>query len=100
MLTGTSIGLAHSQRRHALAIQTIMRSRAMTQSTKEFFNEPPTMTIPQVAAALQCCDRHIFDLRQQNRMPQPTTVGKKKGVRWSRQVIEEWIESGCPALAV
>lgn len=72
----------------------------MNQTMKDPSSEASTMTIPQVAAALQCTDRHIFNLRKQARMPLPTALGKKKGVRWSRRVIEEWIAGGCPAIAV
>jgi excisionase family DNA binding protein len=63
-------------------------------------DEPITMTIQEVAAALQCSDRHITNLRHQRRIPPPIITGKRKGVRWPRKQILEWIEAGCPALAV
>lgn len=59
-----------------------------------------TMTSQEVASALQCSDRHIFNMRCSGRIPQPIKTGIKKGVRWSRRVIEEWIDAGCPAIAV
>jgi predicted DNA-binding transcriptional regulator AlpA len=72
----------------------------MLTQKKELDGQPFTMTIQQVAEALQCSDRHIFDLRKEEKIPKPTTLGKKKGVRWSRRVIEEWIDAGCFALSV
>jgi predicted DNA-binding transcriptional regulator AlpA len=72
----------------------------MNKSKQDAIKKTLTMSIPEVAEALQCSDRHIFDMRKEQRMPQPATVGKRKGVRWSRRVIEEWIDAGCPALAV
>ena len=55
----------------------------MTNNKRAATEKPPTMTIPDVAAALQCSERHVFDLRKQKRIPEPTVVGKKKGVRCS-----------------
>jgi predicted DNA-binding transcriptional regulator AlpA len=76
------------------------RKIVMSQSMRDASKVALTMDIPEVAEALRCTDRHIYDLRKQKRMPLPTTVGVKKCVRWSRRVIEEWIDAGCPALAV
>jgi predicted DNA-binding transcriptional regulator AlpA len=75
-------------------------NRQLKQTTNEVSDEPLTMTIKDVAKALQCSNRHITNLRKQNRIPQPARLGKRKGIRWPRQVIEDWIAAGCPALAV
>ncbi len=72
----------------------------MNESKHDSIDEALTMTIRDVADALQCSDRHIFNMRKEGRMPLPAKTGKKKGVRWPRRVIEEWIDDGCPALAV
>jgi predicted DNA-binding transcriptional regulator AlpA len=72
----------------------------MTTPKQDAISKSLTMTIPEVADALQCSDRHLFDMRMDGRIPLPSKTGKRKGVRWSRRVIEEWIDAGCPALAV
>jgi predicted DNA-binding transcriptional regulator AlpA len=74
--------------------------REQSMPTNDAISEALMMTIQDVANALQCSDRHVTDLRKENRIPQPVILGKRKGVRWPRHVIEEWIASGCPALAV
>jgi predicted DNA-binding transcriptional regulator AlpA len=56
------------------------------------------MTIRDVANAMQCSDRHITNLRNEGRIPQPVKLGTS--VRWPRRVIEDWINANCPALAV
>jgi predicted DNA-binding transcriptional regulator AlpA len=71
----------------------------MNEAAQDVFDTASMLTIQDVAKALQCSDRHITTLRKEKRMPQPVKVGKRKGVRWSRRVIEEWIEAGCPAIA-
>jgi len=72
----------------------------MTITKQDAIHQSLTMTIPEVADALQCSDRHIFNMRRDGRIPVPSKTGKIKGVRWSRRVIEDWIDAGCPALAV
>jgi predicted DNA-binding transcriptional regulator AlpA len=62
-------------------------------------NEQLMMTKREVAKELKCCDRHVDNLRKENRIPQPVELGKRC-VRWPRRQIEQWIEAGCPALAV
>ena len=57
------------------------------------------LTIPDVMQILSCSDRHITNLRKENRMPQPVKLGTL--VRWPRKSFMEWVNSGCPpALAV
>ena len=56
------------------------------------------MTIPDVADRLKCSERHLTNLRKRNEMPQPVKLGAL--VRWPRAQIEEWIDAGCPAIAV
>lgn len=75
-------------------------SRELSKPTNDAINEALLMTIQDVAKALQCSDRHITNLRKEQRMPQPVKVGKRTGVRWPRHVIEDWIAAGCPTLAV
>ncbi len=48
-----------------------------------------------VAAFLRCSPRHVTRLAEAGRIPQPVRLGML--VRWSRAVIERWIEEGCPA---
>ena len=72
----------------------------MKESKHDSFDEALTMTIRDVADALKCTDRHIYNMRKEGRTPLPFITGKAKGVRWSRKVIEEWINAGCPAIAV
>jgi excisionase family DNA binding protein len=71
----------------------------MIRQMNDTSNETLMMTIPQVAEALQCSDRHIANLRKRGQIPQPATVGMRN-VRWLRRQILEWIENGCPAIAV
>jgi predicted DNA-binding transcriptional regulator AlpA len=47
---------------------------------------------------LKCSDKHIFNLRKSGRIPQPVKLGER--VIWPRKVIEQWIDAGCPAIAV
>lgn len=72
----------------------------MSTEKKDAVAEPRTMTIQDVAEALQCSDRHIFNMRRDGRIPPPGKTGKEKGVRWPCHVIDDWIRAGFPALAV
>lgn len=72
----------------------------MEQTVKhDAIDEATMLTIPEVAKLLQCCERHISNLRKRCEIPQPAIVGARN-VRWPRRQFMEWIEAGCPAIAV
>lgn len=52
------------------------------------------ISIRQVAEILGCSTRHIQRLADGGKMPKPIRLGSL--LRWPRQVIEEWVASGCP----
>ena len=52
------------------------------------------LTVNQVAAMLNCSSRRVYRLCDTNRMPPPVRLGML--VRWNRNVIEKWINAGCP----
>jgi excisionase family DNA binding protein len=52
------------------------------------------LTTRDVAGLIQCSDRHVTNLRKEGRIPPAVKLGTS--VRWSRQIIEEWIAAGCP----
>jgi excisionase family DNA binding protein len=61
---------------------------------------PPDLTalcalldVRAVAALLDCSPRHIYRMADSGALPRPVKFGAL--VRWPRQVIEEWIASGC-----
>ena len=66
----------------------------MTEPKHDAISEALMMTKEEVAKALQCCDRHIDNMRKDGRIPQPVELGKRC-VRWPRKQFLEWIESGC-----
>jgi predicted DNA-binding transcriptional regulator AlpA len=53
------------------------------------------LAVDEVAGKLSCSPRHVYRLRDTDRMPKPVKVGAL--VRWSNVVIEAWIAEGCPA---
>lgn len=60
---------------------------------------PALLTVDKLAKLLDCSTRHIYRLETSDRMPKAIRLGSV--VRWSRAVIDKWIEDGCPqALAV
>jgi predicted DNA-binding transcriptional regulator AlpA len=70
----------------------------MTEEKQDAIAGALMMTIPDVANAMKCSDRHVTNLRNEGRMPPPVKLGAS--VRWPRRVIEDWIDAGCPSLAV
>ena len=56
------------------------------------------LTTSDLAKLLQCSSRNVSRLEQSGRIPRANRVGAL--VRWPRTAIENWIESGCPTLAV
>jgi len=49
-----------------------------------------------VAAMLAVSSRHIYRLADSGKMPRPVKLGGSN--RWDREVIENWIKDGCPAV--
>jgi excisionase family DNA binding protein len=70
----------------------------MTKEVKDVVDKALMMTVKDVAKAMQCSDRHVTNLRKEGRIPKPSRLGAS--VRWPRKTIEQWIDAGCPALAV
>ena len=56
------------------------------------------LTIDDVARLLSVSTRTVRRLRQEGRIPPPVCVGRS--VRWNRESLRQWIESGCPATKV
>jgi excisionase family DNA binding protein len=52
------------------------------------------LDVRQVAALLNCSERHVWRLHDGGKMPSAVRLGAL--VRWPRRVIEEWIGAGCP----
>jgi len=65
---------------------------------REMVAEALMLTTDDVASAMKCSPRHLTNLRRDGRMPRPVKLGT--AVRWPRKEIEEWINAGCPSLAV
>lgn len=53
------------------------------------------LTADDLAMLLRCSTRSIRRLADQGSVPRPVKIGGL--LRWSREVIERWIEDGCPA---
>jgi predicted DNA-binding transcriptional regulator AlpA len=67
-------------------------------TVEDAVTEALMLTIHDVAKLMKCSGRHITNLRRKGEIPQPVKLGAS--VRWPRMVIKEWIDAGCPALAV
>ena len=67
-------------------------------NTNDAIDEDLFLDIPSMAEALKCSTRHLTNLRKRNEIPQPVKLGAR--VLWPRQTIVEWVEAGCPTLAV
>jgi predicted DNA-binding transcriptional regulator AlpA len=55
----------------------------------------PMLNTMDVAKLLNCCERHVRNLRKEGRIPLPVKLGTC--VRWPRCAIANWIEASCPA---
>lgn len=53
------------------------------------------LDVGEVAKLLSCSTRHIYRLADSGRMPRPVKLGAL--VRWSQNVIMDWIDRGCPS---
>jgi excisionase family DNA binding protein len=52
-----------------------------------------TYTVRNLATMLQCSDRHVWRLADQNLIPGKIRLGRL--VRFSRRLVDEWIAGGC-----
>jgi len=68
-----------------------MSSRTETSTTPA----PTLISADDLATQLSCCPRHVRRMSDRGVMPAPVKVGRL--VRWPREAIAHWIESGCPA---
>jgi excisionase family DNA binding protein len=59
----------------------------------DFATLPPLLEVQTVAALLDCSSRHVYRLADSDRMPRPFKLGAL--VRWRKDDIRQWIESGC-----
>lgn len=57
-------------------------------------DRPGMLTVHDVARVLNCSTRTVYRLTDSGRMPRPIKLGVL--VRWPREVVESWIERGCP----
>ena len=53
------------------------------------------LDVNEVGRLLGCSPRHVYRMADAGRMPRPVKLGRL--VRWSRVVLEKWIEAGCPS---
>ncbi len=52
------------------------------------------MTVIELAAMLHISTRTVWRLKSAGKIPKPTTLGGS--VRWSVEVVRDWIAQGCP----
>jgi len=55
------------------------------------------LSVNDVADRLAVSARQVWKLAASGRLPQPVRVGRC--VRWRADLIDGWIERGCPAVA-
>lgn len=66
------------------------------ESSRDHVNSPQTLLdVQTVATTLACSTRHVYRLCDAGRMPRPLKLGAL--VRWRKDDIDKWIESGCPS---
>jgi excisionase family DNA binding protein len=53
------------------------------------------MDVEDLAALLDCSERHVYRMAETGKMPAPIRLGAL--VRWNQAVISAWIAAGCPA---
>ncbi len=77
-----------------------MRTHAVEPAEREQGGDPnPTLPgalldVDEVALVLKCSARTVCRLAGSGRIPRPVRLGGL--VRWRREVVEDWIASGCP----
>jgi excisionase family DNA binding protein len=52
------------------------------------------LSVDQLAAMLNCFQRHCYRLADAGKLPRPIRLGAL--VRWRAEEIAEWIAAGCP----
>ncbi|MDC3223571.1 helix-turn-helix domain-containing protein [Mariniblastus sp.] len=55
------------------------------------------LDVETVSKMLGVSSRHVYRLCDVGKMPPPMKLGG--AVRWDRQTITDWIDSGCPHVA-
>lgn len=56
--------------------------------------KPLLWTMKEAAKALGICDKTVWTMAKEGRMPPPIRFGTS--VRWDPEVLREWIAKGCP----
>ncbi len=54
------------------------------------------LDVMDVAALLNVSSRHVYRMADAGKMPRPFKLGG--AVRWDREAIRSWIDSGCPTV--
>ena len=68
-----------------------MKSTTVQQKS---ISSTPLLDVRQVSSLLKCSVRHVYRLVDTGRMPPPIRLGTL--VRWSQNIIEDWVAKGCP----
>jgi len=67
------------------------------ENTQTTVAEPAMLLdVQSVASLLGVSGRHVYRLADAGKMPRPLKLGG--AVRWDRDVVRRWIESGCPSV--
>jgi len=53
------------------------------------------LTVMGVAAALKISPRQVWKLLSAGKLPSPVRISRS--VRWSAELISEWVRQGCPS---
>ena len=57
---------------------------------------PALLDVRAVASLVNCSQRTVYRLADAGKMPAPVHLGSL--VRWPKDVIDQWIKDGCPAV--
>lgn len=57
-------------------------------------NQPLLVTSKQVASLLGICERTLWGMQNEGRMPEPIRIGRS--VKWRYDEIVAWVAAGCP----
>jgi len=71
-------------------------SKAPTAQSSHSTPEVELLNVKQVAALLNCSQRHVFRLAETGQMPSPIKLGQL--VRWNRSTLDQWIANGCESV--
>ena len=58
--------------------------------------KPDLLKVGRVANMLGCSTRTVWRMADLGKMPAPVHIGRL--VRWSHEVLKNWIASGCPEI--